>query len=76
VALSGAIVPNYHVPGLNAVELGVLAAIREHHRQLAVRGYGTTLSRDRLAHRLAPPIEEEPAPGRMFADVFGSIEGT
>ena len=40
------------VPGLNAVEIGVLAAIWEHFRQREERGYCTTLSYDRMAYRL------------------------
>jgi hypothetical protein len=41
------------VPGLNAVELGVLDVIAASHRQLQERGFGMVLSYDRLAHRLA-----------------------
>jgi len=37
---------------LNAIELGILEAVRDSYRQLAVRGYGMTLSHDRLAYRL------------------------
>ena len=39
-------------PGLNDVERGVLVAIRDHYRHLKERGYGMTLSYDRLARRL------------------------
>jgi hypothetical protein len=37
---------------LDAVELGVLAAICDHFRQLQERGCGMTLSYDRMAYRL------------------------
>src|SRR6267143_1072233 len=38
--------------GLNDTERGVLSCIAEHFRQLAERGYGMTLSHDRMARRL------------------------
>jgi hypothetical protein len=38
--------------GLNAVELGVLAAIRDSYRQVMEKGYGPRLSFNRLAYHL------------------------
>jgi hypothetical protein len=40
------------VPGLNEIERGVLAAIRDGHRQIIERGYGPRLSFNRLAYHL------------------------
>jgi predicted transcriptional regulator len=46
--------PNFvrRAVGLNETELGVLSAVVEHYRLLVARGYGMTLSHDRLAYRL------------------------